>query len=77
MSVLAPIQTQTITIKVDGMDHHVISYYRDEDVRRERLQRPTANPEMLALTIPSELVKATNFRHPPRIEVGSDNMPHM
>lgn len=66
-----------MTIKVDGMDHHVVSYYRDDDVRRGQLKRPTANPTMLALAIPPELVKATNFRHPPRIEIGSDNMPHM
>lgn len=49
------------------MDHHVVSYYRDEDVRSERLQRPNALHEVMALTIPPELIKSSKFRHPPRI----------
>ncbi|KAA1467164.1 hypothetical protein DENSPDRAFT_769110 [Dentipellis sp. KUC8613] len=68
---------QTITVKVAGTDHHLISYYRDEDVRSGRLQRPTQQPTIMALSIPPEMVRATNFRHPPHIEIGPDGSAHM
>ncbi|KAI0032544.1 Gti1/Pac2 family-domain-containing protein, partial [Vararia minispora EC-137] len=59
---------QTITVKVDGTDHHLIAYYREDDVRSGRLQRPTTRPDIMALTIPPEMVRGTNFRHPPHVE---------
>jgi hypothetical protein len=70
-------EVQTITIKVDGTDHHLICYYRDEDIRLGRLGRPTTRAEIMALTIPPEMVRGTNFRHPPHIEIGPDGRAHM
>ncbi|KAI0315119.1 Gti1/Pac2 family-domain-containing protein [Amylostereum chailletii] len=68
---------KTITVKVDGTDHHLVSYYRDEDVRLGHLPRPTTRPDIMALTIPPEMVRGTNFRHPPHIEIDSDGRARM
>ncbi|VDB84709.1 unnamed protein product [Peniophora sp. CBMAI 1063] len=68
---------KTITVKVDGADHHLISYYRDEDLRHGHLLRPTSYPEIMALTIPPEMVRGTNFRHPPHIEYSPDGRAHI
>ncbi|KZV72637.1 hypothetical protein PENSPDRAFT_649581 [Peniophora sp. CONT] len=68
---------KTITVKVDGADHHLISYYRDEDIRHGRLLRPTSYPDIMALTIPPEMVRGTNFRHPPHIEYSPDGRAHI
>lgn len=73
----APPCPQTISIKISGVDHHVIAYYNEEDVRSNRLQRPTALPAVLALRIPPELVRLTDFRQPPRIEAGTDGEYHV
>jgi Gti1/Pac2 family transcription factor len=59
-------------VKVSGTDHHLVSYYREEDVARGVLPRPTSRPDIMRLTIPPEMVRATNFRHPPHVEVGPD-----
>ncbi|KAI0059237.1 hypothetical protein BV25DRAFT_1809483 [Artomyces pyxidatus] len=68
---------KTITVKVEATDHHLVSYYKDEDVRQGLLQRPIARPDIMALSIPPEMVRATNFRHPPHVEVGPDGTAHM
>ncbi|KAI0247041.1 Gti1/Pac2 family-domain-containing protein [Lactifluus subvellereus] len=68
---------KTITVKVSGTDHHLVSYYREEDIARGLLQRPTTRPDIMALTIPPEMVRATNFRHPPHVEIGPDGNAHM
>ena len=63
---------QTITVKVDGSDHHLISYFTQEDIRSGRLRRPNTFPELMALEIPLALVQSTNFRYPPKLEAGPD-----
>ncbi|ETW82758.1 hypothetical protein HETIRDRAFT_315871 [Heterobasidion irregulare TC 32-1] len=68
---------KTITVKVDGTDHHLVSYYREEDVHHGRLQRPTSRQDIMDINIPPEMVRATNFRHPPHIEIGADGRAHM
>ncbi|OBZ72400.1 Global transcription regulator sge1 [Grifola frondosa] len=66
---------KTITVKIDGSDHHLISYYTQEDVDLGRLQRPTCRPDLLALEIPPELTQSTNFRYPPRLEETYEDSP--
>ncbi|KAH9015253.1 Gti1/Pac2 family-domain-containing protein [Lactarius deliciosus] len=68
---------KTITVKVSGTDHHLVSYYREEDIGRGLLQRPTSRPDIMRLTIPPEMVRATNFRHPPHVEIGPDGNAHI
>lgn len=63
---------QTITVKIDGSDHHLISYFVQDDIRSGRLRRPNSSPELMALEIPLALVQSTNFRYPPKLEPGPD-----
>ncbi|KAF9648742.1 hypothetical protein BDM02DRAFT_3095860 [Thelephora ganbajun] len=61
--------SQTITVCADGTQYHLISYYTDDDFRSKRLQRPIRRPDIMALGIPADLLDASNFRYPPRIDV--------
>lgn len=59
---------QTITVKIDDSDHHLISYFTQEDVRSGRLQRPTSRPELMAIQIPPDIVQSANFRYPLKLD---------
>ncbi|KAH9943693.1 Gti1/Pac2 family-domain-containing protein [Amylocystis lapponica] len=59
---------KTITVKIDGSDHHLISYFTQEDIRSGRLQRPTTRPDLRAIEIPQELLQSTTFRYPLKLE---------
>ncbi|PCH42361.1 hypothetical protein WOLCODRAFT_163726 [Wolfiporia cocos MD-104 SS10] len=45
---------KTITVKINGSDHHLISYFTQEDVR--------------SVKIPHELLNSANFRYPLKVE---------
>ncbi|CCM04319.1 uncharacterized protein FIBRA_06490 [Fibroporia radiculosa] len=59
---------KTITVKINGSDHHLISYFTQEDVRSGKLRRPTSRPDLMALGIPQELLQSANFRYPLKLE---------
>ncbi|KAM5530865.1 hypothetical protein V8D89_015450 [Ganoderma adspersum] len=59
---------KTITVKIDGSDYHLISYYTQEDLATGLLRRPTSHPDLMAIEIPPELTRSTNFRYPPNLE---------
>lgn len=59
---------KTITVKINRSDHHLISYFTQEDVRSGRLHRPTSRPDLMTLKIPSELLQSANFRYPLKLE---------
>lgn len=63
---------QTISIKVNGVPYHLISYYNEEDVRANRLQRPMTIPQIAALTLPLDMFRLADFRQPPRIGTTRD-----
>ena len=63
---------QTITVKIDGSDYHLISYYTQEDLAGGLLRRPTSHPDLMAIEIPPELTRSTNFRYPPNLEEAHD-----
>ncbi len=63
---------QTITVKIDGSDYHLISYYTQEDLAAGFLRRPTSHPDLMAIEIPPELTRSTNFRYPPNLEEAHD-----
>lgn len=63
---------QTITVKIDGSDYHLISYYTQEDLTSGLLRRPTSHPDLVSIEIPSELTRSTNFRYPPNLEEAHD-----
>ncbi|KAI0714279.1 Gti1/Pac2 family-domain-containing protein [Cerioporus squamosus] len=63
---------KTITVKIDGSDYHLISYYTQEDLAAGFLRRPTSHPDLMAIEIPPELTRSTNFRYPPNLEEAHD-----
>ncbi|KAH9850293.1 Gti1/Pac2 family-domain-containing protein [Lenzites betulinus] len=63
---------QTITVKIDGSDYHLISYYTQEDLATGLLRRPTSRSDLMAIDIPPELTRSTNFRYPPNLEEAHD-----
>ncbi|KAI0775260.1 Gti1/Pac2 family-domain-containing protein [Trametes elegans] len=63
---------KTITVKIDGSDYHLISYYTQEDLAAGLLRRPTTRPDLMAIDIPPELTRSTNFRYPPNLEEAHD-----
>ncbi|EIW57489.1 uncharacterized protein TRAVEDRAFT_72578 [Trametes versicolor FP-101664 SS1] len=63
---------KTITVKIDGSDYHLISYYTQEDLAAGLLRRPTSRPDLMSIEIPPELTRSTNFRYPPNLEEAHD-----
>lgn len=57
---------------MNGITHHLISYYKIADVSAGRLRTPSSLPELAALDISPEYLEKTHFRCPPRVEVGRD-----
>ncbi|KAI5122552.1 hypothetical protein M0805_005279 [Coniferiporia weirii] len=66
---------KTITIGVEGSDHHLIAYYSQEDVRLGKLLPLSSRADIMALDIPPELLESTKFRIPPVTENGLDGRP--
>ncbi|RDB25821.1 Global transcription regulator FGP1 [Hypsizygus marmoreus] len=68
---------KTITVTIDGSDLHLISYYTSEDIRSGRLKRPTHRPDIMSLSMPPHIFRLTNFRVPPKIDIGPDGKPRL
>ncbi|KAH9481870.1 Global transcription regulator FGP1 [Psilocybe cubensis] len=64
---------KTITVTIDGSDLHLISYYTSEDIRSGKLKRPSARSDIMGLYMPPQLFRLTNFRVPPKVEMGPDH----
>ncbi|KAF7721936.1 hypothetical protein EC973_003924 [Apophysomyces ossiformis] len=59
---------KTISLVVNGMALHMVSYYQPEDIITRRLRTPSTIPELANLDISPELLNRQNFRIPPTIE---------
>ncbi|KAG7444725.1 uncharacterized protein BT62DRAFT_829070, partial [Guyanagaster necrorhizus] len=68
---------KTITVTIDGSDLHLISYYTSEDIRSGKLKRPSTRSDIMSLYMPPHLFRLTNFRVPPKIEIGPDGKPRL
>ncbi|CAK5264629.1 unnamed protein product, partial [Mycena citricolor] len=67
---------ETFSLKTaSGTTIHLIAYYRPSDVEAGRLRAPSSVPELAAFTIDPELLEATAFRCPPKIEHTLDGTP--
>ncbi|KAJ3711332.1 Gti1/Pac2 family-domain-containing protein [Lentinula raphanica] len=63
---------KTITVTIEGSDLHLISYYTSEDIRNGRLKRPSSRPDIMSLYMPPQIFRLTNFRVPPKVDMGPD-----
>ncbi|KAK2462956.1 hypothetical protein APHAL10511_005008 [Amanita phalloides] len=68
---------KTITVTIEGSDLHLISYYTSEDIRSGKLKRPTSRADIMALPMPPHIFRLTNFRVPPKVDIGPDGKPRL
>ncbi|KAF5341372.1 hypothetical protein D9758_012281 [Tetrapyrgos nigripes] len=68
---------KTITVTIDGSDLHLISYYTSEDIRSGRLKKPSSRQDIMNLYMPPHIFRLTNFRVPPKVEMGPDGKPRL
>ncbi|KAI7878756.1 hypothetical protein K492DRAFT_164580 [Lichtheimia hyalospora FSU 10163] len=59
---------KTMSIVVNGVSQHLVSYYNPQDVLENRLRTPSSVPELASLEISPELLARQNFRIPPMVE---------
>jgi hypothetical protein len=52
---------KTMSIKIRGITHHMVSYYRVKDVKGKLLARPTLNARFASIKIRAELYPEQNF----------------
>ncbi|ORZ01412.1 Gti1/Pac2 family-domain-containing protein [Syncephalastrum racemosum] len=63
---------KTMSVVVNNMSLHLVSYYHPDDVVNRRLRTPSSVPELANLEISPDLLIRQNFRIPPMVE--PDNM---
>ncbi|KAK9384765.1 Gti1/Pac2 family-domain-containing protein [Lipomyces mesembrius] len=56
---------KTMSVLINGSPHHLVSYYKPEDVMQGNFSTPSTNPLLRDLTISPELTQRQNFRIPP------------
>ncbi|KAF9153093.1 hypothetical protein DFQ26_000673 [Actinomortierella ambigua] len=65
---------KTMSIVVNGVSQHLISYYSKDDVLQGKLRTPSSLPELASLEISPEFLSKQNFRIPPLMEQLTDPM---
>ncbi|TEB18902.1 hypothetical protein FA13DRAFT_1674013 [Coprinellus micaceus] len=68
---------KTITVTIEGSDLHLISYYTSDDIRSGKLKRPSTRMDIMSLPMPPHIFRLTNFRVPPKVEIGPDSKPRL
>ncbi|KAG0030997.1 hypothetical protein BGZ81_001950 [Podila clonocystis] len=63
---------KTMSIIVNGVSQHMISYYSKDDVLAGKLRTPSSVPELAGLEISPEFLMKQNFRIPPTVEQSYD-----
>ncbi|KAF8931056.1 hypothetical protein BGZ58_007839 [Dissophora ornata] len=64
---------KTMSIVVNGVSQHMISYYSKDDVLSGKLRTPSSCPELASLEISPEFLMKQNFRIPPTVEQSYDH----
>ena len=55
---------KTMRISVNGIYHHMVSYYKVDDVKQNQLARPLQDPRLQHISVRPELYLKQNFRAP-------------
>ncbi|TKA31573.1 hypothetical protein B0A54_15706 [Friedmanniomyces endolithicus] len=55
---------KTMSVSVNGISHHMVSYYKVEDVKNNILPRPLSDPRLQNISVRPELYLKQNFRAP-------------
>ena len=55
---------KTMSISVNGISHHMVSYYKVDDVKNNVLPRPLSDPRVQNISVRPDLYLKQNFRAP-------------
>ncbi|KAK4898111.1 Global transcription regulator sge1, partial [Elasticomyces elasticus] len=55
---------KTMSVSVNGISHHIVSYYKVEDVKNDLLPRPLSDPRLQNISVRPELYLKQNLRAP-------------
>jgi len=55
---------KTMSIAINGISHHLVSYYKIDEVKNKLLNRPVNDPRLQGMTIRPDLYLKQNFRTP-------------
>lgn len=55
---------KTMSISINGISHHMVSYYKVDDVKNNVLPRPLSDPRLQNISVRPELYLKQNFRAP-------------
>lgn len=55
---------KTMSITLNGVSHHLVSYYTVDDVKKHKLHRPVSDTRLGGITVRPELYMKQNFRAP-------------
>ncbi|ORX60314.1 hypothetical protein DM01DRAFT_1300040 [Hesseltinella vesiculosa] len=55
---------KSMSLVVNGVQQHLISYYTKDDILHQRFNTPCSLPELAAIEISPELIRGQNFRIP-------------
>ena len=55
---------KTMSISINGISHHMVSYYKVDDVKNNLLPRPLSDPRLANVAVRPELYLKQNFRAP-------------
>lgn len=55
---------KTMSVSMNGVSHHLVSYYKIDDVKHRNLMRPIDDARLAQLTVRPELYLKQNFRTP-------------
>lgn len=55
---------KTMSISINGISHHMVSYYKVDDVKNNALPRPLSDPRLQSISVRPELYLKQNFRAP-------------
>ena len=55
---------KTMSISMHGISHHMVSYYKVDDVKNSLLPRPLSDPRLQSISVRPDLYLKQNFRAP-------------
>ncbi|GAM86801.1 hypothetical protein ANO11243_048210 [Dothideomycetidae sp. 11243] len=55
---------KTMSIAIHGVSHHLVSYYKVDDVKQNVLRRPVEDPRLANIAVRPDLYMKQNFRTP-------------
>lgn len=61
-------------VKINGFDHHLISYYTQEDVHMQHFKPMSTRSDIMDLDLPPHIFRFSDFRLPPRVVKGLDGL---